>query len=153
MTPPPAISCLIPWLFAPGLSFPYPSRRLITPHTPSPAPMAETRVWRMEIALLKNPILKPETQTAVFCFCCFLLSDKAQKKNKPSFLGLPYCDLVSPFSIFFGAVFWACRSFLLSISWCSDLLSFLFHMLFPRYVWFFSFMDILRGYFYTMSKG
>ena len=29
-TPPPAISCFMPWDFAPGLSLPYPSRRLIT---------------------------------------------------------------------------------------------------------------------------
>ena len=31
-------TCLIPWLFAPGLSFPYPSKRLMTPHTARPAP-------------------------------------------------------------------------------------------------------------------
>ena len=35
----------------------------MTPHTPRPAPIAETRVWRMEIALLKNPIYASETQT------------------------------------------------------------------------------------------
>ena len=56
ITPPPAMSCLMPWLLAPGLSFPYPSRRLMTPHTPKPAPMAVTRVWRIVILLLKKPI-------------------------------------------------------------------------------------------------
>ena len=45
-----------PWLLAPGLSFPYPSRRFTTPHTPRPAPIATTRVFKVVIALLKNAI-------------------------------------------------------------------------------------------------
>ena len=43
--------CLIPCDFAPGLSLPYPSRRLITPHTPTPAPIG---CWGM----LRNEYLK-----------------------------------------------------------------------------------------------
>ena len=35
-TPPPAMSCFIPWDFAPGLSLPYPSIRLIAPQIPRP---------------------------------------------------------------------------------------------------------------------
>ena len=50
------IKCLMPWLLAPGLSFPYPSRRFTTPHTPRPAPIATTRVFKVVIALLKNAI-------------------------------------------------------------------------------------------------
>lgn len=46
MMPPPLISCLMPCDFAPGLSFPYPSRRLITPHTPTPAPIAVTTCFK-----------------------------------------------------------------------------------------------------------
>ena len=38
------------------LSFPYPSRRFTTPHTPRPAPIATTRVFKVVIALLKNAI-------------------------------------------------------------------------------------------------
>ena len=55
-TPPPAMSCLMPCDFAPGLSFPYPSKRLITPQMPSPAPRAITKVCNTPIALLKNSI-------------------------------------------------------------------------------------------------
>ena len=66
-TPPPAISCFMPWLFAPGLSFPYPSRRLITPQMPSPAPRAITRVCNTSIALLKNSI--DTSLSAAFCGC------------------------------------------------------------------------------------
>ena len=44
------------WALAPGLSFPYPSRRFTTPHTPRPAPIATTRVFKVVIALLKNAI-------------------------------------------------------------------------------------------------
>ena len=56
-TPPPAMSCLIPCDLAPGLSFPYPSRRLIAPHMARPAPRAITRVWRTSTAELKKSIL------------------------------------------------------------------------------------------------
>lgn len=55
------IKCLIPCDFAPGLSLPYPSIKLITPHTPSPAPMATTRVCKILIAELKNAICDIET--------------------------------------------------------------------------------------------
>ena len=51
------IKCLIPCDFAPGLSLPYPSRRLITPHTPTPAPIAVTTVFNPVTAVVKNDIL------------------------------------------------------------------------------------------------
>ena len=51
-----AISCLTPCDFAPGLSFPYPSRRLITPHTATPAPIAVTTVFNPVTADVKNAI-------------------------------------------------------------------------------------------------
>lgn len=50
------ISCLTPCDFAPGLSCPYPSRRLMPPHTQSAPPRATTRVWRVSIAELKKSI-------------------------------------------------------------------------------------------------
>ncbi|EQK19083.1 hypothetical protein QUY_3461 [Clostridioides difficile P71] len=55
-TPPPAINCFMPWLFAPGLSLPYPSMRLMPPQMPSPAPSAITKVCNTSTALLKNSI-------------------------------------------------------------------------------------------------
>ena len=74
-TPPPAISCFMPWDFAPGLSLPVyaplrsaqsrrppdvvrPSSRLIAPQMPRPAPSATTRVCSTPTALLKNAIDK-----------------------------------------------------------------------------------------------
>ena len=51
-----AMSCLTPCDFAPGLSFPYPSRRLITPHTATPAPIAVTTVFNPVTADVKNAI-------------------------------------------------------------------------------------------------
>ena len=73
-TPPPAISCFMPWDFAPGLSLPVyaplrsaqsrrppdvvrPSSRLIAPQIPRPAPSATTRVCSTPTALLKNAIV------------------------------------------------------------------------------------------------
>lgn len=47
------------WAFAPGLSLPYPSSRLMTPQMPRPAPRAMTSVWSTWIAELKNSIQKP----------------------------------------------------------------------------------------------
>ena len=44
------------WAFAPGLSFPYPSSRLITPQIPRPAPRAMTKVCKTSTALLKKSI-------------------------------------------------------------------------------------------------
>ena len=58
-TPPPAISCFMPCDLAPGLSFPYPSSRFITPHIPRPAPSAMTSVWRTSTAELKKAIQHP----------------------------------------------------------------------------------------------
>ena len=55
--PPPDISCFMPCDFAPGLSFPYPSKRLITPQTPTPAPIAVTTVFNPVTAVVKNAIL------------------------------------------------------------------------------------------------
>ncbi len=46
-----------PCEFAPGLSFPYPSKRLIAPQIQRPAPRAITRVCNTSTALLKKPIL------------------------------------------------------------------------------------------------
>ena len=54
-TPPPAINCFMPCDFAPGLSLPYPSMRLMPPQMPSPAPSAITKVCNTSTALLKNP--------------------------------------------------------------------------------------------------
>ena len=51
------MNCLIPCDFAPGLSFPYPSKRLITPHTARPAPIATTSVCKISTAELKKSIL------------------------------------------------------------------------------------------------
>lgn len=45
--------------FAPGLSFPYPSSRLITPHTATPAPIAVTTVFNPVTAVVKNAIINP----------------------------------------------------------------------------------------------
>jgi hypothetical protein len=42
---------------------PYPSIRLMTPHTPRPAPIAVTNVCKILTALEKNPIRNFETQT------------------------------------------------------------------------------------------
>ena len=50
------ISCLTPCDLAPGLSLPYPSRRLMPPQTQSAPPRATTRVCRVSIAELKNSI-------------------------------------------------------------------------------------------------
>ena len=58
MTPPPAMSCLIPCDLAPGLSLPYPSIRLMTPHTPRPAPIAVTNVCKILTAKNKLKIDK-----------------------------------------------------------------------------------------------
>ena len=74
-TPPPAISCFMPWDFAPGLSLPVyaplrsaqsrrppdvvrPSSRLIAPQIPRPAPSATMRVCSTPTALLKKAIDK-----------------------------------------------------------------------------------------------
>lgn len=46
------------WAFAPGLSFPYPSIKLIPPQTQSPAPRAITKVCSTFTASPKNCILK-----------------------------------------------------------------------------------------------
>lgn len=55
------MNCLIPCDLAPGLSFPYPSNRLITPHTARPAPIATTSVCKILIAEVKNAIVLPIT--------------------------------------------------------------------------------------------
>ena len=55
-TPPPLMSCFIPCDFAPGLSFPYPSKRLMTPQIPRPAPRAMTNVCNTPTAESKNAI-------------------------------------------------------------------------------------------------
>lgn len=68
------MSCLIPWDFAPGLSFPYPSNRLITPHTASPAPIATTSVCKILIAWLKNAIFVVSFQISVFLWFLSLRS-------------------------------------------------------------------------------
>ena len=47
------------WALEPGLSLPYPSRRLTTPHTPRPAPRATTSVCKVVIAEVKNCIYPP----------------------------------------------------------------------------------------------
>ena len=44
------------WALAPGLSFPYPSSRLMTPQIPRPAPRAMTKVCKTSTALLKKSI-------------------------------------------------------------------------------------------------
>lgn len=44
------------------LSFPYPSSRLITPHTPTPAPIAVTTVFKPVTAVVKNAILNSEPE-------------------------------------------------------------------------------------------
>ena len=77
------IKCLIPCDFAPGLSFPYPSRRLITPHTPTPAPIAVTTV------------LSPVTDVVKKLIC---LSPFSKNKREPcvsSFYIKAPCVLVS----------------------------------------------------------
>lgn len=66
-TPPPAMSCLIPCDFAPGLSFPYPSRRLMIPHTAMPAPIAVITVFNVVTAEEKNAILV-FSKIADYCF-------------------------------------------------------------------------------------
>ena len=53
------IKCFIPCDFAPGLSVPYPSSRLITPQAASPAPIAQTNVFKVVIAVVKNAISVP----------------------------------------------------------------------------------------------
>ena len=71
------------WAFAPGLSFPYPSRRLITPHTPTPAPIAVTTV------------LSPVTDVVKKLIC---LSPFSKNKREPcvsSFYIKAPCVLVS----------------------------------------------------------
>ena len=55
------IRCLIPWLFAPGLSLPYPSSRLMIPHTATPAPMAVTTVLSAVTLLVKKAIFQSNT--------------------------------------------------------------------------------------------
>ena len=45
-----------PGYFAPGLSLPYPSMRLMPPQMPSPAPSAITKVCNTSTALLKKSI-------------------------------------------------------------------------------------------------
>ena len=79
ITPPPAINCLMPCDFAPGLSLPYPSRRLTTPHTPRPAPMAVTRVCKIVTLLLKNAMRK--CAEPVFCFVCIVVLRILQKAS------------------------------------------------------------------------
>ena len=82
------MTCLIPWLFAPGLSFPYPSRRLMTPHTARPAPRATTSVCKIVIADVKNAIFP------LFLPPCGLINwwfPFSHKMNRPDFsLSCPY---------------------------------------------------------------
>ena len=99
-TPPPAMSCFIPWDFAPGLSLPYPSIRFTTPQIPRPAPSAITRVCRTPTALLKNAIREVTKIADLLFFVDLLFSDKTQKKNKPFFVGLLYCDFGFSFLCF-----------------------------------------------------
>ena len=80
MTPPPAISCLTPWLLEAGLSPPYPSIRLITPHTPTPAPMAVTTV-ASGFGLQKGT---GRGCTPGSCFVC-----AAHRRHEPPFWGAP----------------------------------------------------------------
>ena len=43
----------------PRVSVPYPSSRLITPQAASPAPIAQTNVFKVVIAVVKNAISVP----------------------------------------------------------------------------------------------
>ncbi len=47
---------------------PYPSMRLITPHTPKPAPKAMTRTFSVPIAEVKKAIIFQETKIADFVY-------------------------------------------------------------------------------------
>ena len=72
------IKCLMPCDFAPGLSFPYPSKRLITPQMPRPAPRAITSVCKTPTALLKNAIIK-------LLSAALRLPEKGHKKRRSVF--------------------------------------------------------------------
>lgn len=71
------IKCFIPCDLAPGLSLPYPSSRLMTPHAASPAPMAQTSVFKVVIAVVKNPI----------CVCPFFKKGREKPCENPALCG------------------------------------------------------------------
>ena len=68
---------------------PYPSKRLITPHTARPAPSATTSVCKIEIAELKNAILIYGTGISVFTIFLFPAKATGRKGQIPSFFRDP----------------------------------------------------------------
>ena len=67
---------------------------------PRPAPSATTRVCSTPIAELKNAICFVTKIADLLFFVDLLFSDKTQKKNKPFFVGLLYCDFGFSFLCF-----------------------------------------------------
>lgn len=72
------MSCFIPCDLVPGLSLPYPSSRLMTPHAASPAPMAQTSVFKVVIAVVKNPIC----ETKITDFAYFVVLRRIPKRKE-----------------------------------------------------------------------
>lgn len=64
------------------LSLPYPSRRLMTPHAASPAPMAQTSVFKVVIAVVKNPIC----ETKITDFAYFVVLRRIPKRKEACFV-------------------------------------------------------------------
>ena len=76
------MNCFIPCDLAPGLSLPYPSSRLMTPHAASPAPMAQTSVFKVVIAVVKNPIC----ETKITDFAYFVVLRRIPKRKEACFV-------------------------------------------------------------------
>jgi len=58
----------------------------MTPHAASPAPIAQTRVFKVVIAVVKK-LIKFKTKIAdLIYFVYFYFSDETQKKIKPYFV-------------------------------------------------------------------
>lgn len=72
ISPRPDISCFMPCDFAPGLSLPYPSKRLTTPQTPSSAPIRQmTDLRTVHAVLMKEEVIDFTCSgKSLCCECC-----------------------------------------------------------------------------------
>lgn len=95
------MNCLIPCDLAPGLSLPYPSRRLMTPQTARPAPMATTNVCKIEIAELKNAIKYLGTQILVPS----MLRQRQKKSRYPDIAAQLFKNPVPLSFLFYSSIF------------------------------------------------
>ena len=103
----PVFLCLAPDLFSQErvarLSFPYPSKRLIAPQMPRPAPRAMTSVCRTSTAELKNAIKKYLQSKIPKVRCSHDGTDAPPVRRVPDWTNLPCTpDMPRPISILCG---------------------------------------------------